>query len=153
MIANSAVLEFVGRDDEVVWQEQGEQGELTSSMKENQKFCLLAFTSRRSPFIYIHKVNISNIHRFYRFKFPFIGSTLRSPLQHQETRFPLTMNSLYNQALKQSNALRKDLDAFQDQISSSTSSSSTAPTSPAISSVTALQGTFPLQSALTNFSL
>lgn len=38
MIANSAVLEFVGRDDEVVWQEQGEQGELTSSMKEIKNF-------------------------------------------------------------------------------------------------------------------
>ena len=51
------------------------------------------------------------------------------------------MNSLYNQALKQSNALRKDLDAFEERISSSTSSSSTAPTSPTFSSsATALQG-------------
>jgi len=56
------------------------------------------------------------------------------------------MNSLYNQALKQSNALRKDLDAFQDQISSSTSSSSTAPTPPTISTAaTALQGVYPFQ--------
>jgi golgi SNAP receptor complex member 2 len=51
------------------------------------------------------------------------------------------MNSLYNQALKQSNALRKDLDAFQGQISSSTSSSATAAAPPTISSsATALQG-------------
>jgi hypothetical protein len=51
------------------------------------------------------------------------------------------MNSLYNQALKQSNALRKDLDAFQEQISSSTSSAMTAPVSPTVSSsATALQG-------------
>lgn len=49
------------------------------------------------------------------------------------------MNSLYNQALKQSNALRKDLDTFESQISPSTSS--TDPASPTSSiSLTALQG-------------
>jgi golgi SNAP receptor complex member 2 len=58
------------------------------------------------------------------------------------------MNSLYNQALKQSNALRKDLDAFHEQISSSTSSSAAAPSSPTTaSSATALQGN-PLTSHL-----
>jgi golgi SNAP receptor complex member 2 len=53
------------------------------------------------------------------------------------------MNSLYNQALKQTNSLRKDLDAFEAEISSATSSSTTAPTSPTVSSsATALQGNF-----------
>ena len=55
------------------------------------------------------------------------------------------MNSLYNQALKQSNALRKDLDTFQEQISSPTSSSASSPTPPTVSSSTALQGTHPAE--------
>jgi len=53
------------------------------------------------------------------------------------------MNSLYNQAFKQSNAIRKDLDSFQEQISNvSTSTSATAPLSPTsqTTSTTALQG-------------
>ena len=54
------------------------------------------------------------------------------------------MNSLYNQALKQSTALQRDLDAFKEQI---TSTSSTAPV---VSSATALQGQ--IQVSLTSFS-
>jgi hypothetical protein len=58
------------------------------------------------------------------------------------------MNSLYNQALKQSNFLRKDLDAFEAEISSATSST-TASTSPTVSSsATALQGTLLLSQSL-----
>lgn len=76
-------------------------------------------------------------------------STTRIPfLTIPQRRY--TMNSLYNQALKQSNSLRKDLDAFEAEISSATSSSSTAPTSPTVSSsATALQGVH--SSLFTNF--
>lgn len=88
-----------------------------------------------------HRVKVGNVefdhqHRriCYTTSTTLIGSLTKPPRRD-------TMNSLYNQALKQSNSLRKDLDAFETEISSATSSSSTAPTSPTVSSsATALQG-------------